>query len=104
MPRTILDCGCVIHDAGRHLCPTCASGGPAPSKPRAISPDILAAIEAAGEVLAVIVANAVMIPDPSMQGSTDCYAVPLDDIAGIGAIVDRLRHALATLRGKGYSA
>ena len=30
--------------------------------------------------LANIVANAVMQPDASMAGATDCYAVPLDDI------------------------
>lgn len=32
------------------------------------------------EVLSVIVANAEVIRDPRMNGATDCYAVPLDDI------------------------
>ena len=31
--------------------------------------------------LGVIVGNATIIPDPSMQGATDCYAVTLDDIS-----------------------
>jgi NTP pyrophosphatase (non-canonical NTP hydrolase) len=32
--RSVLDCGCVIDDSGRHLCPTCADGG---QKPKACS-------------------------------------------------------------------
>ena len=32
------------------------------------------------DALQVIVANARMIPDPQMEGTTDCFAVPLDDI------------------------
>jgi hypothetical protein len=31
-------------------------------------------------MLDIIVTNARMIPDPAMQGATDIYAVPLDDI------------------------
>lgn len=32
------------------------------------------------DALADLVANAVRIPDPTMNGSTDCYRVPMDDI------------------------
>ena len=32
------------------------------------------------EALQVIVENARLIPDPQMEGMTDCFAVPLDDI------------------------
>lgn len=32
------------------------------------------------EALENIVANARLVPDPQMQGLTDTYAVPLDDI------------------------
>lgn len=45
------------------------------------------------ELLAVIVANAVLIPDPRMAGATDCYAVPLDDI-------EAAKTALAKARGE----
>lgn len=27
--------------------------------------------------------NAKLVPDPAMQGATDCYTVPLDDIEAI---------------------
>jgi hypothetical protein len=30
-----------------------------------------------------IMLNAVLIPDPRMNGMTDCYAVPLDDVEAI---------------------
>lgn len=32
------------------------------------------------DLLEIIVANAVVGPDPKMCGATDCYHVPLDDI------------------------
>ena len=31
-------------------------------------------------ILDIIINNAVLQPDARMSGSTDCYAVPLDDI------------------------
>lgn len=34
----------------------------------------------AEELLRIIVLNAELIPDPRMQGATDCYRVPCDDI------------------------
>jgi len=34
----------------------------------------------AAELLAMIVGNAVLCPDPAMDGATDCYHVPADDI------------------------
>jgi len=37
-------------------------------------------VASAAELLGVIVANAVIGPDATMQGSTDCYHVPVDDI------------------------
>jgi hypothetical protein len=39
----------------------------------AAAPDLL-------EALQIIVANARMVPDPTMDGATDCFAVPLGDI------------------------
>lgn len=39
-----------------------------------------AASEELLEVLRIIIANATVIADPRMEGATDCYAVPLDDI------------------------
>ena len=44
--------------------------------------DLLAALQ-------IIVANAVVQPDASMKGSTDCYAVPLDDIEMARAAIDK---------------
>ena len=38
-------------------------------------------------MLEVIVANAVIQPDASMQGTTDCYAVPLADIDAARAFI-----------------
>ena len=32
------------------------------------------------ELLSIICTNAVLIPDPRMDGATDTYSVPLDDI------------------------
>jgi hypothetical protein len=43
-------------------------GGPAPVKLDAL------------DLLSIIVTNAVLVPDPQMRGTTDTYAVPLDDI------------------------
>lgn len=43
------------------------------------------------ELLAVILANAEVIPDPRMGGATECYAVPLDDIEGIRALLLKAR-------------
>ena len=43
------------------------------------------------DLLEVIVANAVVVPDPRMQGSTDCYAVPLDDIEAATIYLDQHR-------------
>lgn len=37
------------------------------------------------DALECIVHNAVEIPDPRMDGTTDCYAVPLDDIGAARA-------------------
>jgi len=34
------------------------------------------------------VLNAVLIPDPQMQGTTDTYAVPLDDIIALRAALE----------------
>ena len=36
--------------------------------------------EPAAAALAIIIGNARLVPDPAMDGATDCYAVPLDDI------------------------
>lgn len=40
--------------------------------------------------LSIIVTNAMLVPDPSMQGATDLYGVPLDDIADAGELLERL--------------
>jgi len=40
------------------------------------------------EVLSIIVTNAQMIPDPRMEGATDTYAVPLDDILAAQKLLD----------------
>lgn len=42
------------------------------------------------ELLTIIVANAKMIPDPSMQGATDIYAVPLGDIEAAKFLLTKL--------------
>lgn len=42
------------------------------------------------DLLAVIIANAKMIPDPAMAGQTDIYAVPLDDIEDARTILAKL--------------
>jgi len=39
------------------------------------------------ELLSIITLNAVIHPDARMNGSTDCYAVPLDDIEAARAAV-----------------
>lgn len=39
------------------------------------------------EALSIIVANAVLIPDPQMKGFTDTFAVPLDDIESARAVL-----------------
>jgi NAD/NADP transhydrogenase beta subunit len=50
------------------------------------APDLL-------EALMVIVANAVIQPDAKMNGSTDIYAVPIEDI-------DAARAAIAKAKGE----
>ena len=37
-------------------------------------------LDKARDLLQIIVANAETIADPRMDGTTDCYAVPVDDI------------------------
>ena len=61
---------CPTCDGTRHAgvgagCQTCHSTGYVPS---------------ARELLATIVANAVLAPDAGMDVATDCYRVPCDDI------------------------
>ena len=41
---------------------------------------LIAAAPELYEALAIIIANARLIPDPATGESTDCYAVPIDDI------------------------
>ncbi len=48
-----------------------------------------AALAEAREVVACICINAVIQPDAAMGGATDCYAVPVDDIARARALIDR---------------
>lgn len=36
----------------------------------------------------IILANATVIPDPAMKGSTDTYSVPLDDIDNLREILE----------------
>lgn len=45
----------------------------------------------AKRVLEIIIANACLIPDPTMNGVTDTYSVPLDDIEAARIIVGELR-------------
>lgn len=45
------------------------------------------------EALSNILANARLIPDPSMQGATDVYAVPLDDIEAAVAVLAKANSA-----------
>ena len=44
----------------------------------------------AREVVACICINAAIQPDAAMGGATDCYAVPLDDIARARAFAGRV--------------
>ena len=65
---------CPTCDGTRHAgigagCQTCHSTGE---------------IFTAPELLEIIVANARLVPDPSMEGTTDCYHVPVDDIDAAG--------------------
>lgn len=41
------------------------------------------------EMLRIIVANAQIIPDPQMNGATDTYSVPLDDIEAARSLIAR---------------
>lgn len=50
------------------------------------------------ELLAVldnIVANAKLISDPAMEGATDTYSVPLDDIDNARALIERIIKSMA---------
>src|SRR6185436_5786235 len=49
-----------------------------------------AALSAAIHLLCVIRTNAVIGPDAAMQGTTDCYHVPLSDIDRIRPLLDSL--------------
>lgn len=42
------------------------------------------------EALFNILASARLIPDPAMNGATDCYGVALDDIEAIRAVIARV--------------
>lgn len=42
-----------------------------------------AALKALVEAAEIVLANATVIPDPAMKGSTDTYSVPLDDIEAL---------------------
>lgn len=43
------------------------------------------------DVLRIITMNATVISDPGMDGHTDIYAIPLDDIEAAREIVGELR-------------
>lgn len=45
-------------------------------------------LDACVALLDIIRCNASVIPDPEMNGLTDCYRVPLDDIDAIGRILN----------------
>jgi hypothetical protein len=53
--------------------------------------DILTSDRNVLDILRIIVANAVVISDPRMQGATDCYSIPLDDIEAAQALLERLK-------------
>ena len=40
--------------------------------------------------LQIVCANASLMPDPKMQGTTDCYGVPLDDIDEARALLAQI--------------
>lgn len=44
-------------------------------------------------MLEIMVANAELIPDPRMNGSTDVYAVPLDDVEEARRLLEKARNA-----------
>lgn len=52
------------------------------------------------EAASTLVTNAVLIPDPRMDGATDCYAVTLDDYDALRAVLENERHRveIANLR------
>jgi hypothetical protein len=49
--------------------------------------NIRGALNAATDLLSIIHGNARVIPDIYMQGATDCYAVPLDDVDAIPKVM-----------------
>jgi hypothetical protein len=53
--------------------------------------DILTSDRNVLDILRIIVANAVVISDPRMQGATNCYSIPLDDIEAAQALLERLK-------------
>jgi hypothetical protein len=57
---------------------------------------LIAAAPELYEALTTIVANATIIPDPEMDGKTDCYAVPIFDIEQVAA--QALRKARGDIR------
>ena len=46
-------------------------------------------------LLQIIQVNADLADDPRMDGLTDCYLVPLDDIDAIGALIGKKRTVTA---------
>ena len=63
-----------------HKCPTCGGTRHAGIGAGYQTCHSTGYVFSARELLEIIVANAVMGPDPKMCGATDCYHVPLDDI------------------------
>ena len=47
-------------------------------------------MERALDILGCIVLNARLQPDAAMGGTTDCYAVPLDDVDAARALLDEI--------------
>ena len=72
-------------------CPTCKGTRHAGIGAGCATCHSTGAVFAPAELLGIIVANAVIGPDAAMNGKTDCYHVPSDDI-------DAARELLAARR------
>lgn len=60
---------------------------------------LLAALTTLAFEAGIVVANATMIPDPLMNGTTDCWRVPLGDIENLHAPLTAANAAIARCKG-----